>query len=646
MKRPARRVSLARLALLAVCILVAPFGGSSALASDNPVLTDLIDAAHARHLADDRYWHLLLHYRRATLGGSKSEADGPGFFLAKNGKHDPRAELDATLAAFFDPVPADPEVQHPQCRFPARYAWLKDQLGFDASRLPERPCERFATWRSRLDAESVTMLFAAAYLDNPASMYGHTFLRLNRSGHREGERLLDYTVNFAAVTDTRSGIVFAIRGLTGSYEGRFSTAPFYVKVQEYNNFQSRDLWEYTLTLSREQIDRLVRHLWEMGTTYFDYYFLSENCSYQLLPLLDVADPSLHLADHASHWVVPVDTIRILRSRPGLVSTVRYRPSHVSQMLDRRARLVPDEVAAATAVAERADDAAFARVEGFPEARRAPILDSAHDYFRYREGFYLDQPDEVRLRERRILLSRSRLGGSSISSDPPLPDASPEAGHFTGRVGLGVGFTKDSRFEELSIRLALHDLAEEDTGYIPDSHLEMGHLRLRYDHDRNKLFVDRLAIIDIVSLSPWDRWIRRASWKVGLGLDLATELDCVAEECLYAGLNTGRGIAVSTAIWRRETWYALAEADLGVGGVFHDRYRLGGGATAGLLFQASSWWRVHFEGTHTRYPLGENQPRTLIRLNQVVTVFGTHDLRLTLERNGRYHEAVLGLYAHF
>ncbi len=646
MKRPARLVLLARHALLAVFVLFVPLGGSSALADDNPVLAEFIDTAHVRRLADDRYWHLLLHYRRGWLGGNESEADGPGFFLAKNGKHDPRAELDATLAAFFDPVPQDPEVQHPQCRFPARYAWLKEQLGFNASRLPEQPCDRFATWRSRLDAESVTMLFAAAYLDNPASMYGHTFLRLNRRGHREGERLLDYTVNFAAVTDTRSGIVFAIRGLTGSYAGRFSTAPFYVKVQEYNNFQSRDLWEYTLTLSQEQIDRVVRHLWEMGTTHFDYYFLSENCSYQLLPLLDVADPSLHLADQANHWVVPVDTIRILRSRPGLVSTVRYRPSHVSQMLDRRARLVPDEVAAAAAVAERADDAAFARVGEFPDARRAPILDSAHDYFRYREGFYLDQPDEVKLRERRILLSRSRLGGSSIPPDPPSTDASPEVGHSTARVGFGAGFTKESWFEELSIRLALHDLAEDDTGYIPDSRLEMGHLRLRYDNGRNKLFVEHVGIIDIVSFSPWDRWIRRASWKVGFGLDLATELDCVEEECLYLGLNTGRGIAVSTAIWRRETWYALAEADLGVGGVFQDRYRLGGGATAGLLLQAASRWRVHLEGTHLRYPLGENQPRTLIRLNQVVTVFGTHDLRLTLERNGHYHEAMLGLYGHF
>ncbi|HEY4185019.1 MAG TPA: DUF4105 domain-containing protein, partial [Polyangia bacterium] len=38
--------------------------------------------AHARGLAAAPQWRALLHYRPATLGGWKSEADGLGFFLA------------------------------------------------------------------------------------------------------------------------------------------------------------------------------------------------------------------------------------------------------------------------------------------------------------------------------------------------------------------------------------------------------------------------------------------------------------------------------------------------------------------------------------------------------------------------------------
>src|SRR5262249_48813374 len=151
-------------------------------------------------------------------------------------------------------------------------------------------------WRSQMDPDSITLIFASYYLNNPASMYGHTFLRLNKKGRSDKDRLLDYVVNFAAVTDSNNGIMFAIRGLMGGYSGKFSTLPYYMKVQEYNNLESRDLWEYTLTFTPAELERLVRHLWEMGSAEMDYYFFNRNCSYQLLPLLEVARPSLHVAD--------------------------------------------------------------------------------------------------------------------------------------------------------------------------------------------------------------------------------------------------------------------------------------------------------------------------------------------------------------
>ena len=70
--------------------------------------------------------------------------------------------------------------------------------------------------------------------------------------------------------------------------------PYYRKVREYNDIESRDIWEYKLKLSEEEVSRVLLHLWEMQRAEFDYYFLDENCSYQLLSLLDVAREDLHL----------------------------------------------------------------------------------------------------------------------------------------------------------------------------------------------------------------------------------------------------------------------------------------------------------------------------------------------------------------
>jgi len=207
-------VVLAALWLAAVPLRAARGAPGPAPAGAPPTLATLVQRARSIRLADTRDWQVLLHYRRTAFGGWKSEADGLGFFFAgPAGKTDPAAELEATLAAFFQPAVTDalnPQTMHPQCRFPARYAWLKHELAIynageggapAAGLLTDQPCPLLDTWRTGISAEAVTLVYATAYLNSPASMYGHTFLRVSRATG-EGNPLLDYVVNFAADADT------------------------------------------------------------------------------------------------------------------------------------------------------------------------------------------------------------------------------------------------------------------------------------------------------------------------------------------------------------------------------------------------------------------------------------------------------------
>jgi len=122
-------------------LLLAPYGAVCERIElyDTSYLQVLIEQARRKKLADERLWHLLLHYRPTLFGKFKSEADGRGFFLHPRGKVDPQGELEATLRAFFSSASGDDRRaknwQHPQCRFPARYDWLKTQLAFDPSKL-------------------------------------------------------------------------------------------------------------------------------------------------------------------------------------------------------------------------------------------------------------------------------------------------------------------------------------------------------------------------------------------------------------------------------------------------------------------------------------------------------------------------------
>ncbi len=133
-----------------------------------------------------------------------------------------------------------------------------------------------------------------------------------------------------------TGRAFAFKGLFGLYHGKFSIAPYYLKVKVYGDIENRDIWEYRLNLTEKEIDRLLRHVWEMRFAWFDYYFFDENCSYHLLSLLEVARPGLHLTDRFSLWVIPSETIRAM-DEAGLVKKVRFRPAR-DTLLRKRASL--------------------------------------------------------------------------------------------------------------------------------------------------------------------------------------------------------------------------------------------------------------------------------------------------------------------
>ena len=62
---------------------------------------------------------------------------------------------------------------------PARYRWLKARLGFDPARLIEQPCPRLWSWEAELNPGRVTLIFPAAYINNPSSMFGHTLIRFD-----------------------------------------------------------------------------------------------------------------------------------------------------------------------------------------------------------------------------------------------------------------------------------------------------------------------------------------------------------------------------------------------------------------------------------------------------------------------------------
>ena len=366
----------------------------------------------------------------------------------------------------------------------------------------------------------------------------------------------------------------------------------------------------------------------------------------MLPLLEIANPDLHLTDSLLPWVIPIDTIRLLFKYPGLVTGIEYRPSHMNQMLKKRSLLSKNEIELTQNLSKRMDEKSQKDLAKHPDPKKALILDAAYDYYRYREGFTRDQNKESKRLERRILLARNQLGLQPSYTKEISKATSPLDSHKSSRIGFGFGFTRDSTFEELSFRPALHDLAAKQEGFIPNSKLEMFHLVLRFDNQDQTPFIEKLTLLEIISLSPWDQWIKKPSWKVITGLDLAKELDCVPRNCLYYGLNLGRGLSLKTELWREETFYLMAEADMGIGRVFRDYYRFGGGGRLGVLIDLASFWRVHLEGALLHYPLGNVHTNYNFMSTQAFFLSKNLEFRISLKKETTYKEAIFSISKYF
>lgn len=592
--------------------------------------------ARAARLAEDPVWLRLGHYERHG-GRWVSRQDGPAFFLSPRGKRDPQAELEATVLGLFDDSTEDTEARSPvRCRFPARAAWLRERLGPFGS---EAPCPRWEDWRGRLDPGSVTLVFASAYMANPASMYGHTFLRLNRRDRPPGERLNDYCVNFAAETPTRNGIVFAVKGLFGGYDGKFTTLPYYMQVQRYNNVESRDLWEYDLALGTAAVEGLVRHLWELGGARFDYFFLTENCSFALLPLLEAGDPRLDLSARYTVKVIPVDTVRAVTETPGLVRARRLRPSQVRTLVERRRLLTLAERRVAERLGRETETAPFPSLDGLSPERQALVLDSALDLFRYRRGLWRLADSGGRAAERNLLLRRGAIAVDPAQVPAPVfpPEDPPENGHRTGRIGPGGGRSNGKGFVELSLRPALHDFADDPRGYIRNSRLDMFHLIVRQRDGGRRPYLERLALVDIQSLSPWETWVRPSSWKAFLGGETAADRPVDPENSFALRGNYGRGLALPAG--PRAVVYALGEGDAGAGNPFDKSFRTGAGISSGFVFRPGSRVRAWGDLGAWRYFWGDVSTVVRQSLGASLDLTKRFALRVQARRDGDRKETL-------
>lgn len=457
-------------------------------------------SAQAQDLATSSEWLNLLHMRKTLTGRYESKVRGEGFFLNPKGSKDPQAEYQTTEQAMFGD---NQEIaKKVQCQFLARRDFFI-RHGKAEYKTKILPCEFSDEWLQKLNASRITLVFAAAYLNSASSSFGHTFLKLQNAENDKGRDLLNYGINFAARTADIKDALYALYGLTGIFPGTFAMQPYHQMIKDYTHLEGRDLWEYELDLTSEEVRRILYHLLELDKVYFDYYFLDDNCSYALLKLLEIGRPGLELVDDEELFVIPLDTVKVVMP---IVKAKHYRPSLETDWNKRRENLTDRQSSDLKKLIKNptAESIQALDTQTLTTAQYLATLKSF-------ENHHIWKPVLFNLNK-----ERAKRRQDKADFEVPTPKDSPDEGPHSSAITLGYLDHKQKSML-FGFSAAFHDQLSRNVGVSPYSHLEVFGFQWSTG-TLEQIHLRRYRLLEMLSTASINDFDRPLSWGASIGGD--------------------------------------------------------------------------------------------------------------------------------
>lgn len=431
-----------------------------------------------QNLAQSTRWSALLHYRSSSFHAPKSEIRSPDFFLSSDGATNLYSELEATVKAMAVPVGADSN-QHAQCRFPARFIWLKKMVPDVTGTWPKVNCPDYLRFSHQGKIESISFLFATGYLSNPASYFGHPLIKFNLPAEKRPSSLLDVSVNFGAVTPAdENSFVYAAKGLFGGYDATFTHRQFYYNNHAYGEIELRDMWEYRLNLKPEEVEYFYSHIWEVIGKKFPYYFLSQNCATAAAHLFEDIVGVKAMPSYLPYSLPYTFFDRLADAkRPdgeSLVTSVKLIPSRQSRLIARYKQLDENQKTAVQKIAQ--GESVNESLKALSLEKRALPVETLFDYYSFRslQERTAELKDEASANTKKeLLLERLNLPASdgleSLDYNLQAPLAGPRP--FLIRLGSIKSIERGDGIE-FQFRGAYYDFLSLDFGRPKNSEVRV------------------------------------------------------------------------------------------------------------------------------------------------------------------------------
>ena len=576
---------------------------------------ELIDKARQLNLASQKYWRILLYYKKNSIISSKN------FFLAENGASNPQAELDATIKSLFS-LPFDDNSA--LCRLPARIKWLKKELNLADSDIPPANCEEFKKYFKYLNPENISLLFTNQSFISPQSMFGHVALKINRNSS-DNIRSNGHVVSYAAGLDEGvSGLVILIKGAFGKFKGRFVLSGFDEYRENYNTIENRDIWEYALNLSRDEIETLMYRIWELKYIDANYYFFSINCASIIEYWLKAARPDIKLNNRL--WTTPMDVIdNAYKSR--LLQSMTFYPADARKykvimgVLDEKKRGEVYKIAHGDCDPNRI-------AANYPEQDAANIIAAAQIKntisFLNREIGKKEYLDKFK-----NFTAAATSRGNNIEISLPY---NPLNAHNINRLDISQGYNSHGGYSSVKYSPFYHDISDNPMGYPENVNLRFFSSKITY-YDRSNQLGAEVDLINIASFIPINDYIKKLSFTINSGFKSYFKYTAPEKRENVFYLNGARGISWKFSENINSFWMVKLAAEASNQRKKH--YYAGTGVKGGFIISNKTIFSTIAEFDYDYGYEGFYSGNSCLKLTQSFFITRNLSLKMNADRNLKY-----------
>ena len=498
------------------------------------IMDRIIKSAVEKKLYKSYVWKALLQ----APGGL--EIKDPQFILTVN-NFSLKKELEKTIQSFF-------EAPDTICRFPARYYWIKSELGLNDGIFPSASCPAFQEYLKRTPAQTICLVFVAEDVSEPSSMMGHVFLKLSGNDYKLAH--VAHAVSFYTIINTYNIPFLIIESTLTGMKGYFSLLPYKEQLSQYLE-ENRNVWEYRLRLSREARKLIYYHIWELKDLRMKYFFTGYNCATVIYDILSLSSRNFSRGDYL--WITPKDVIKDAY-RNHLIASAKLIPSDQWNIRMLSAALNKGSTDNIYTLFKKKDFSHLALSGDIAKGLYERELILSYGDYLYRQGKIkaasLDAIEDKMNKPASVLDGKYHIDLSEYKS--PLKTS--------GESQLGVGYKMLNRHNYLKLYLlpASNTLSDDNREYFNENVLKLGETSLLVN--RRSIKLESFQLYAMKSFVPWNKLVKGISDEVHLGLERHYDRELKS----HLAANASAGVGLTERLSPDMEVYALMNAGLGYG----------------------------------------------------------------------------------